>query len=545
MNAEGRISALPLCVWKQKFLIVSSSLIHIFIKKGGFVKVYIVANADGHVISSTDGRTWSDAFDAGIQIGKVAIGKRVIVYTRSDVEQDYAPLPGLYWTHAYDKTPTLSLGTDGACFNEVHYLGNQFVAVGFVEGSPRVPAFAYSADGIRWTMGVVDPAYIGMVGNGDDLVFNDVAYNGQGYLIVGSLSGSDFAGAFYTTDLSAGLYGPNWIDPESLPSDVNQLVFVPSTNFGFDGVWSAFSDDQKTWFSNTNLVPNGSWSAFGGSGGIDLTETLAVATGLSNLSIAEAASGFANGYFWWMVSTSEGQIIYWNHEPEGPWVNVPAPVQSAIKQAYVDGTSVYVLIQNFSGLTVDIEKITISGSVGIPELNGTYFAKYDRNSGGNVYKLQSDLAGTNVDGSGWSGLYVTNSATATWSHGTWIDALGYGDGHFYAGNDNDQVFRTNVMSPGSYVLLDPLNNSIWSKVDDRNDSFAYWNDVDYGVIRMESEAKPVKAGPTCLPCRKANGVLTCSKWKYFVANCPKGNMMCSGMSGAYVPAVTVCGQKLF
>lgn len=62
-------------------------------------------------------------------------------------------------------------------------------------------------------------------------------------------------------------------------------------------------------------------------------------------------------------------------------------------------------------------------------------------------------------------------------------------------------------------------------------------------------------------CRKPNGVLTtltqkcaransrvnklCGGWKYFLASCPKGNMMCSGMSGGWVAAVTVCGQRLF
>ena len=70
-------------------------------------------------------------------------------------------------------------------------------------------------------------------------------------------------------------------------------------------------------------------------------------------------------------------------------------------------------------------------------------------------------------------------------------------------------------------------------------------------------------------CRKPNGVLVdfnqpkyrrcsngrlnqdgttsakCGGWKFFLANCPKGNMMCSGMSGAWVPAVTVCVQQLF
>lgn len=62
-------------------------------------------------------------------------------------------------------------------------------------------------------------------------------------------------------------------------------------------------------------------------------------------------------------------------------------------------------------------------------------------------------------------------------------------------------------------------------------------------------------------CRKPDGVLTtlrqscarpnsrinrlCGGWRYFLANCPKGNMMCSGMSGAWVAATTVCRQRLF
>lgn len=62
-------------------------------------------------------------------------------------------------------------------------------------------------------------------------------------------------------------------------------------------------------------------------------------------------------------------------------------------------------------------------------------------------------------------------------------------------------------------------------------------------------------------CRRPDGVLTtlpqscarpnsrisklCGGWKYFMADCPKGNMLCSGMSGAWVAAVTVCGQRLF
>lgn len=37
----------------------------------------------------------------------------------------------------------------------------------------------------------------------------------------------------------------------------------------------------------------------------------------------------------------------------------------------------------------------------------------------------------------------------------------------------------------------------------------------------------------------------CGGWKYFLANCPRTNMMCSGLSGAWVPAITVCAQSLY
>lgn len=37
----------------------------------------------------------------------------------------------------------------------------------------------------------------------------------------------------------------------------------------------------------------------------------------------------------------------------------------------------------------------------------------------------------------------------------------------------------------------------------------------------------------------------CGGWKYFLANCPKGNQMCSGMSGAWLSVTTVCSQRLY
>lgn len=37
----------------------------------------------------------------------------------------------------------------------------------------------------------------------------------------------------------------------------------------------------------------------------------------------------------------------------------------------------------------------------------------------------------------------------------------------------------------------------------------------------------------------------CGGWKYFYANCPKTNFLCSALSGAWVAAVTVCRQQLY
>jgi hypothetical protein len=62
---------------------------------------------------------------------------------------------------------------------------------------------------------------------------------------------------------------------------------------------------------------------------------------------------------------------------------------------------------------------------------------------------------------------------------------------------------------------------------------------------LESNSNTAKdEGLPCFKCRNKS-ILDCVKWKYAYANCPKGNMMCSGISGGYVPAITVCNQKLY
>lgn len=74
---------------------------------------------------------------------------------------------------------------------------------------------------------------------------------------------------------------------------------------------------------------------------------------------------------------------------------------------------------------------------------------------------------------------------------------------------------------------------------------------------------------TYMYCRKPNGVLVnlnsvsnrrcaagvvdgagqrtskCGGWRFFYANCPRTNFLCSAVSGAWVAAVTTCRQQLY
>jgi hypothetical protein len=46
-------------------------------------------------------------------------------------------------------------------------------------------------------------------------------------------------------------------------------------------------------------------------------------------------------------------------------------------------------------------------------------------------------------------------------------------------------------------------------------------------------------------CLKPNDVYTYTRWKKFYVVCPKANQICSSVSWAYVPAITVCNQQLW
>jgi hypothetical protein len=435
--------------------------------------LYVVANVDGHVISSTDGTNWSEPFNTGISIGKAAVGPDKIIYTGADVSELSAT--GLFYTSKWNQTPTMASGTGDYSFNEVHYLGEKYVAVGFENITPKIPAFAYSLDGVNWTIGSIDPEYIAIVGAGENLEFTDIGYNGIGYFIIAKSASPDFAGGFYTTDLSQQLVGSNFVNPTNFPVDANQLVYseYPSGGERYSA-WSVFSEDRKTWFSTFDIDPSNSWSFVNG---WDLSELLQNEIGLNDLNITEATIGILNTsdnqqYVTWMLSTQNGQIIWWPNVPFAPFISIPKPFTRAV----IAIETLNPLEISLNGGALNNEKIKITGATGTIELNGEYFVE---SLGVNIYRLHTSVElDSPVDASAWSGSYNNSSATASLSRGAHIDALGYGNGKFFAGNDDEEVFMCTELT---------MEGISWTQVDDQNNSFLYWNDVDYGPMNSCSE----------------------------------------------------------
>jgi uncharacterized delta-60 repeat protein len=99
-----------------------------------------------------------------------------------------------------------------------------------------------------------------------------------------------------------------------------------------------------------------------------------------------------------------------------------------------------------------------------------------------------------------------------------------------------------------YIMVSRGNNLALETVDAKK--------VAQQFLSLVAETQPVKtcSGSGCTTqtgkgkvCVLNNGC-TCSKWRYFYPNCTRANVvagLCNGKSGAYVPAITVCNQRIF
>jgi hypothetical protein len=88
-------------------------------------------------------------------------------------------------------------------------------------------------------------------------------------------------------------------------------------------------------------------------------------------------------------------------------------------------------------------------------------------------------------------------------------------------------------------------------------NFSGWTSVSAGYATVclyseeESSSKSCNAQVCDVPAFKCyvgvTSSCTCAKWKFFTAQCSRIQQslgICSGTSGAYVPAITVCNQRL-
>ena len=100
-----------------------------------------------------------------------------------------------------------------------------------------------------------------------------------------------------------------------------------------------------------------------------------------------------------------------------------------------------------------------------------------------------------------------------------------------------------------YYIMVSRGNNLALETDDAKK-------VAQQFLNLVAETQPVKScsgtgcttltgkGKVCI----LNSECTCSKWRYFYPNCTRANVvagLCNGKSGAYVPAITVCNQRIF
>jgi len=426
--------------------------------------LYVIANYDGNLITSTDGTTFSSPINTGLSnVGTVAVGSDRIVFTRASVGGDSESI-GLYSTTNTATAPSLISGTDSYFFLQVKYIESAtypWVAVGRTNSSPAAPVIAYSTDGITWSIQGVDPAYMAsQFTDNIDLRFTDIEFKQGGYFISADRNENVLAttegGLWWTTDLTQQLTVTNHV---AVAANFKTVEVFGSSFFS---LWQAFSWDN-VWWTNSDTTPDTqvSWGSFG-----SISATIQDATGLEPV-LTEGTAGlmsFDGGVDIWAVSTNQGHVVWWPNAPTGPYVSIPAPATGTISSFAQSATS-YIdpLGEGAPGYASLGEKFTITGS-SVTGYNGTYYIN------GSYFVYTDALLTTPFDTSGLDPF--TGTATITWSHGTFINALDLVNGYLYAGNDDEEVYRGVITGYNEGDIT-------WTKIVDLNNSLEYWNDVAY------------------------------------------------------------------
>lgn len=419
--------------------------------------LFIVVNVDGTTAWSSDAVTWIDGnqitfngetfFGEGPGVGHVSIADNYVIYIADDVPGDHEGQ--IWYAETYNTNPNLvELPTSGNSYyrwSDVKFANGYTVVVGGyihdngAELQPIVPAYAYTTNGLSWTLGVVDPAYQSFLVGG---YFSSVTYGANGWFITGNDESEASASAFFLTNLSDGIGESNYV---LLPSDFDDVVWTGD-------MWWVKVSGSNAYFV-TNEAPIGAtWSQ------IDLSEFTTEAFGNVNGFYSSAGGQIGNDY-WFMVASSNGQVVASKDGGVTFVGSVPLPYTTTVNAVEQDNQLV---ISLNSGVQHDVEKITLTNS-NPEQYDGVFYAQV---TGGNptLVTLYEDAALTiPVDASGW-GTFV--SADVTFSHGTYIDGAGFGLEKFLVANDDEQILTSTDLET-------------WTLRSDLNNAFTFWNDIDF------------------------------------------------------------------
>ena len=424
------------------------------------VSLFVVINQDGTNAWSNDGITWNQGNQLvvdGYGYERVSIANSYIVY----VLGGEGPGPLAYAT-TYGVNPTLvnfnTTGTEYYAWYDVQYGNGYTVAVGSFYGDdgnggnlPSIPVWAYTSNGSNWTIGNTDSLYQDGFPDG---VFRSVDYGAGGWFFVASGNNTEpgaGAAGFFTTSLSSQLTLDNFIS------------FGDSLEGYYPNIESVVWDGSRWWINDDNTsfmyVSSGSNPLTSTWAPISM-ETAALDAGFGDTgpNFYEDAGGIIQGTSWYVVSNGEGQVLSSNNGGE-TWIgSVPLAYTDTLATA-IQANPARVTFTNHTPVGQG-EKIVISNAVP-SDWNGTY---YVQNNLGN-YELYTDVGITTPLDSSFFG--ALESADVLWSHGQYIDSVGYGLEKFIVGNDDEQLFTSTDLET-------------WTKVDDQSEQgFQYWNDISY------------------------------------------------------------------
>jgi hypothetical protein len=451
------------------------------------IPLFVVVNTDGNIAYSNDGESWTDGqrltYDGNdLNVERVSIAKDYIIYLGGIPQNNER----LYYASSYEipetqliSFPSTYLGFEGTFgWEDIKFGGQYTVAVGKFtltgSESQSLPVFAYTSNGLSWSLGDVNPSYYDFASSAS---FKSVDYNGVGWLFVSSMfspneeiiEGAEGTGAFFITNIMEQLSEGNFIYTP-VESESSELV-----NWNTDSVvWTG----NRWWLRDSSSDETNSLGYLVSSGANPLTSTWTLVNPFPALLAAglgeseefyEDAGGTIYGTHWFVAANGQGQVVA-SSDGGQTWVtSVPKPYIEIVSS--IDNNVESTISFGESNSPYMSQKIVISNAVP-SSFNGTFYVNTDSS------KLYTDVTLETPFDTSEMDEFV--SATATLSRGEFIDGLGFGLGKFIAANDDEEIFKSTNLQTWTQVY-----NSI------EGGDFVFWNDIDFN-----SEWEISSAGPS-------------------------------------------------